>query len=268
LLLIVDLAEIENRSLHRLSEAMRWFRRAEVAMQRTVLYLGEITTTTSGWRKSLSVLMNSTKYANLSLFLTTASSRDAVDSLQVKMSGLELRRPRRFGSCWLACELWQQLGLQDFGMLALRIAEDVSWEKVLQLLVVNRLLIQEASFACIAKDLTTAMDALLERTSPWPRRTACIVVWTACWNTRGTLSMAAQKWADLFQADSKCCSTTDEHVLEGAMEENPKPSTVTAGQRTDCLQVVIALVITTDGFPLAYEVMDGNTSDRTTLRGF
>jgi len=32
--------------------------------------------------------------------------------------------------------------------------------------------------------------------------------------------------------------------------------------------VVIALVITPDGFPLAYEVMDGNTSDRTTLRGF
>jgi transposase len=34
------------------------------------------------------------------------------------------------------------------------------------------------------------------------------------------------------------------------------------------LQVVIALVITPEGFPLAYEVMDGNTSDRTTLRGF
>ena len=39
-------------------------------------------------------------------------------------------------------------------------------------------------------------------------------------------------------------------------------------QRPDCLQLVIALVVTPDGFPLAYEVMNGNTSDRTTLRDF
>jgi len=38
--------------------------------------------------------------------------------------------------------------------------------------------------------------------------------------------------------------------------------------RPDCKQVVVALVITQEGFPLAYEVMDGNTSDKTTLRGF
>ena len=39
---------------------------------------------------------------------------DAIDSLQVSLSGLELRRPRMFGNCWLACELWQQLGLDEF----------------------------------------------------------------------------------------------------------------------------------------------------------
>jgi transposase len=39
-------------------------------------------------------------------------------------------------------------------------------------------------------------------------------------------------------------------------------------KRSDCVQVVIALVVTPEGFPLAYEVMAGNTSDRTTLRGF
>ena len=41
-----------------------------------------------------------------------------------------------------------------------------------------------------------------------------------------------------------------------------------ADDRPDCKQVVVALVITPEGFPLAYEVMDGNTSDKTTLRGF
>src|SRR5258707_14727886 len=53
------------------------------------------------------------------------------------------------------------------------------------------------------------------------------------------------------------------------MEENLKAKYGhSRDKRTDCLQLVIALGITTDGFPLAYEVMDGNTSDRTTLRGF
>ena len=53
------------------------------------------------------------------------------------------------------------------------------------------------------------------------------------------------------------------------MEENPKAQHgYSAISRPDCRQVVIALVITPDGFPLAYEVMDGNTADQTTLRGF
>jgi hypothetical protein len=38
--------------------------------------------------------------------------------------------------------------------------------------------------------------------------------------------------------------------------------------RPDCVQVVIALVVTPDGLPLAYQVMPGNTADNTTLRGF
>ena len=39
-------------------------------------------------------------------------------------------------------------------------------------------------------------------------------------------------------------------------------------QRPDCVQVVIALVVTPEGLPLAYEVLPGNTADKTTLRGF
>src|SRR6202011_3799399 len=39
-------------------------------------------------------------------------------------------------------------------------------------------------------------------------------------------------------------------------------------KRSDCVQVVIALIVTPEGFPLAYEVLAGNTSDKTTLRDF
>jgi transposase len=53
------------------------------------------------------------------------------------------------------------------------------------------------------------------------------------------------------------------------MEQNPKAKRgYSRDKRPDCLQLVIALVVTTDGLPLAYEVMKGNTSDRTTLPGF
>jgi transposase len=38
--------------------------------------------------------------------------------------------------------------------------------------------------------------------------------------------------------------------------------------RSDCVQVVIALIVTPEGFPLAYEVMAGNTLDKATLPGF
>jgi len=57
--------------------------------------------------------------------------------------------------------------------------------------------------------------------------------------------------------------------FEGEMKQNPKAKRgYSRDGRPDCLQVVIGLVVTRDGFPLAYEVMDGNTSDRTTLRKF
>ena len=79
-----------------------------------------------------------------------------------------------------------------------------------------------------------------------------------------------QKWADLFHADFEVL--LDDLIstyFEAAMEPNPKAKYGhSRDQRTYCLPVLIALVITTDGFPLAYEVMDGNTSDRATLRGF
>src|SRR5260370_23922367 len=78
-----------------------------------------------------------------------------------------------------------------------------------------------------------------------------------------------QKWADLFHADFEVLLyDLTSTYFEGEMEENPKAKHgYSRDGRPDCLQVVIALVITPDGCPLAYEVMDGNTSYRTTLRG-
>ena len=79
-----------------------------------------------------------------------------------------------------------------------------------------------------------------------------------------------QKWADLFRADFEVLLyDLTSTYFEGEMEQNPKARRgYSRDGRPDCLQVVIALVVTPDGFPLAYEVMNGNTADRTTLRRF
>src|ERR1700758_1182013 len=85
--------------------------------QRTVLYLGEINDSQqAAWRKTLEVFDEAEqRYATLSLFPDDREvPAEAIDSIQVKLSEMELRRPRAFGNCWLGCHLWQQLGLDQF----------------------------------------------------------------------------------------------------------------------------------------------------------
>jgi transposase len=249
---------------------------SDKTVQRTVLYLGEVNDQQqAAWRKTLSVFdEEQQEYANLSLFPDDREiPADAVDSLQVKVSGLELRRPRVFGSCWLGCEMWRQLGLHEFWDSRLAGSrEEVAWEKVLQLLVVNRLLDPGSEFRVHRQwYLSTAMDALLGTdfaVAEKDRLYRCLD--RVLEHKQELFVWLRQKWADLFQAEFEVLLyDLTSTYFEGAMEQNPKAKYGhSRDKRTDCLQVVIALVITTDGFPLAYEVMDGNTSDRATLRGF
>ena len=246
--------------------------------QRTVLYLGEINDCQEAvWRKTLQVFDEShQQYRNLSLFPDDRElPAEATDSIQVKLSEMELRRPRAFGNCWLGCVLWRQLQLEEFWeeKLSEKVKrETVSWAKVLQLLVVNRLIdpgsefrvhrqwfdqsamgeLLEADFAVAEKDrLYRCLDRILEHKS-------------------ALFQHLRERWQDLFQAqfDLLLYDLTSTYI-EGEGEEIPKARYgYSRDQRFDCKQLVIALVITSEGFPLAYEVMAGNTSDRTTLPSF
>src|ERR1700741_3610008 len=110
--------------------------------QRTVLYLGEINDSQqAAGRKTLDVFDEAEqRFPSMSLFPDDRElPADAVDSIQVRLSGLELKRPRIFGNCWLACELWQQRGLDEFWQQRLPEGrEAVNWEKVLPVLGVKR----------------------------------------------------------------------------------------------------------------------------------
>jgi transposase len=247
-------------------------------VQRTVLYLGEINDSQEAiWRKTLQVFDEThQQYTTLSLFPEDREIPAAAsDSIQVKLSEMELRRPRSFGNCWLGCELWRQLRLEEFWeeKLAEKVQrETVSWAKVLQLLVVNRLIdpgsefrvhrqwfdqsamaeLLQTDFAVAEKDrLYRCLDRLLEHKA-------------------ALFQHLRECWQDLFQAQFEVLlyDLTSTYI-EGEGEEIPKAKYgYSRDQRFDCKQVVIALVITPEGFPLAYEVLEGNTSDRATLRGF
>jgi transposase len=246
------------------------------AVQRTVLYLGEINDQQqAAWRKTLDVFIEEEQcYTTMSLFPDDRElPADALDSVPVKLSGLELRRPRVFGNCWLACELWHQLGLDEFWQQRLPEArEAVSWEKVLRLLVVNRLLDPGSEFHLHRQwFVDSAMDELLETDFAVAEKDRLYRCLDRVLDHKQDLFIwLKQKWADLFHANFEVLLyDLTSTYFEGEMEQNPKAKRgYSRDQRPDCLQLVIALVVTPDGFPLAYEVMNGNTSDRTTLRGF
>ena len=243
---------------------------------RTVLYLGEINDQQqAGWRKTLEVFdEDEQRYARMSLFPEDREiPADAVDSLQVQLSGLELRRPRVFGNCWLGCEVWNQVGLDEFWQQRLPEGrEKVPREKVLRLLVVNALLEPSSEFRVHRQwFVDSAMDELLEEDFAVAEKDRLYRCLDQVLEHKPELFVwLKQKWADLFQADFEVLLyDLTSTYFEGEMERNPKAKRgYSRDGRPDCLQLVIALVVTTDGFPLAYEVMNGNTSDRATLRTF
>jgi transposase len=198
---------------------------------------------------------------------------DALDSVQVKLSEMRLRHARPYGNCWLGCELWRQLELDRFWERKLpRGREKVSWAQVLQLLVVNRLIEPGSEFHLHREWFDhSAMDVLLGTDFVVAEKDRLYRCLDRVLEHRQELFVhLQQRWKYLFDVsfDVLLYDLTSTYV-EGEGELNPKAKRgYSRDGRPDCKQVVVALVITPEGFPLAYEVMDGNTSDKTTLRGF
>ncbi|WP_321474043.1 IS1634 family transposase [uncultured Paludibaculum sp.] len=244
--------------------------------QRQVLYLGEINDSQqAAWRRTLEVFdEEQQRYTPLSLFPEDRPvPADAIDSVQVKLSEMKLERARPYGNCWLGCELWRQLQLDRFwsGKLP-RGREGVAWPQVLELLVVNRLIDPGSEFRLHRQWFDqSAMDVLLGQdfaVAEKDRLYRCLD--RVLEHKQDLFVHLQQRWKDLFDAefDLLLYDLTSTYV-EGEAEQNPKARYgYSRDKRPDCKQVVIALIVTPAGLPLAYEVMAGNTSEKTTLRGF
>ncbi len=245
-------------------------------VQQRVLYLGEINDSQqAAWRETLQVFDEQRQeYRTLSLFPEDREvPAEAIDSVQVKLSGMQLRRARPYGNCWLGCELWRQLELDRFWKQKLPPGrEQVAWGQVLELLVVNRLIDPGSEFRIHRQWFDqSAMDVLLGvdfAVADKDRLYRCLDRIPE--HKQDLFVHLQQRWKDLFDAqfDVLLYDLTSTYV-EGQAESNPKARYgYSRDGRPDCKQVVIALVVTPAGFPLAYEVMNGNTSDKTTLREF
>jgi hypothetical protein len=183
--------------------------------QRTVLYLGEINDSQeSAWRNTLEVFdENRQQYATLSLFPEDRElPSEAANTVQVKLNEMELHRPRAFGSCWLGCELWRQLELEAFWheKLSREVQrETVPWEKVLQLLVVNRLLEPGSEFRLHRQWFDqSAMAELLDADFAVAEKDRLTAVWIASWSTsKLCLPTCGNAGRIYLQLSSMCCFT-------------------------------------------------------------
>jgi hypothetical protein len=245
-------------------------------VQRQVLYLGEINDSQeAAWRKTISVFdEQKQRYEQFALFPSDRPiPAGEVNALSLVVNELRLMRPRAFGNCWLACWAWDELELSAFWDARLSAGRgDVPWRKVLQLLAVNRLCEPGSEFMVHRRWFDrSGMDELLGTdfaVAAKDRLYRCldrILVYKD-----ELFRHLQQRWKTLFDAsfDVLLYDLTSTY-FEGSCAEIPKAKHgYSRDGRPDCRQVVIALVVTTDGLPLAYEVMPGNTSDKTTLKAF
>ena len=245
-------------------------------VQRQVLYLGEINDgQQAAWCRSIEALdENGPDRRQIALFPEdrTAPVLDC-DVVHVKLSGLRLCRPRQWVACWLACELWDQLQLDDFWSPRLPPSrQGTRWLNVLKTLVSYRLIDPGSEWrlhrqwyeqSAIA-DLLGEDFALAQQDTPY----RCLDKLLA--HKSELFGFLRQRWQMLFQADFEVLlyDLTSTYFECNPPEAGKRRFGHSRDHRSDCVQVVIALIVTQEGFPLAYEVMPGNTSDKTTLHDF
>jgi len=248
-------------------------------VQRHVLYLGEINDQQqAAWQKSIEILEQGQKTPR-TVALFPEDRLVEIDDQQIihlKLSEIQLRRPRQWGACWLACLLYEELQLDGFWAQRLKPSrKGTRWDLVLQTLCAYRLIdpgsewrlhrqwfessamadLLGADFAQLAEShkLYECHDLLLEH------KTALF-------------DHLTERWKDLFNAkfDVLLYDLTSSYFVSDPPfpEGERRKFGYRRDKRPDCVQVVIALIVTPEGFPLAYEVMAGNTSDKTTLKGF
>ncbi|MFZ0422434.1 MAG: IS1634 family transposase [Xanthobacteraceae bacterium] len=251
-------------------------------VQRHVLYLGEITSSQVGsWRRAIEVFDGDDgddgRSRTLGLFpQDRCEAPDGDDVIRLRLSEMRLCRPRQWGACWLAGVLWRELQLDRFWAERLPTSrKGTRWDHVLQVLTTYRL-IEPGSEWRLHRQwfLDSAMADLLGADfglAEAHKLYACHDLLLT--HKQAMFSHLTERWRDLFNASFDVLlydltSTYFEVNASDLPEGSKRRHGYSRDKRPDCPQVVIALIVTPDGLPLAYEVLPGNTADCRTLRDF
>jgi len=244
-------------------------------VQKPVLYLGEINDNQREvWRKTIEVFEDGAAHPR-TIALFPEDRCEPIDDrsvVQIRLKDLELRRPRQWGGCWLATHLYEQLELDHFWSEKLKPSrEGTRWDKVLQTSVCYRLLNPGSEWRLHRHWFEqSAMGDLLGggfELAEIHRLYECLDLLLE--HKQALFKHLRQRWEDLFNArfDVLLYDLTSTYFESDPPfgEEDKRQFGHSRDKRKDCVQVVIAMVVTPEGLPLSYEVMAGNTSDKTTL---
>jgi transposase len=249
-------------------------------LQRHVLYLGELNgCQEASWRRTVELFgQDQAVPQQASLFPEThlpPSQDSTIPNIGIRISQMRLERPRQWGACWLGCGLWQQLGLDEFWREKLPPGrQGTRWDQILQTLVLYRLIDPGSEWRLhrhwfdhsALPDLLGADFSLAEIHRLYECHDKILEHKTALFDH------LTERWRVLFDAKFEVLLYD---LTSTYFESNPpaNPDDIrrfgySRDKRSDCVQVVIALIVTPDGFPIAYEVLPGNTTDKTTLADF
>jgi len=246
-------------------------------VQRQVLYLGEINDSQrEAWRKSIEVFEDGGTTAQMALFPEDRPVEiDDDHVVKIRLKDVELRRPRQWGACWLACKLYQELNLdQFFGERLPPSRKGTRWDLIVKALCCYRLIEPGSEWKLhrhwyensAMGDLLGAGFELAEIHKLYECLDRLMV------HKRALFDHLTQRWKDLFNMkfDVLLYDLTSTYFESDPPfpEGDKRKHGYSRDKRFDCVQVVIALIVTPEGFPLAYEVLAGNTADNTTLSGF
>ncbi len=243
-------------------------------VQRQVLYLGEINDSQrAAWCRSIAVLDETAGARQLALFpADRAAPVLDCEVVQIRVTDVQVRDPRQWGACWLALTVWDRLELDRFwGPRLPPSRKGTRWLDVLKVQVCYRLIDPGSDWRLHRHWYHhSALRDLLgtDRVIPSDTLYRCLDKLVA--HKRAFFSFLRARWTTLFDArfDVLLYDLTSTYFESDPPFDGKRRFGYSRDKRSDCVQVVIALIVTPDGFPLAYEVMPGNTTDQTTLAGF
>ena len=247
-------------------------RTANGPRQRTLCYLGELNGSAQArWLKSIEVFNEQGEAEQLKLFPAHLEVPDDDPQVaRVLVNRVRLERSRQLGACFLGWELWKQLQLdQFFEQTVDQEAADVPWSRVAAVLAINRLCAPGSELAVEQRWYpATALDDLLEIEEGKINDTRLYRCLDRILAYKTKLEQhLKQRYGELFGAefDVLLYDLTSTYV-EGAAENNPMMARgYSRDHRPDCEQLVIALIVNSEGFPFSYETFDGNRADVTTM---